>query len=124
LYQAGLDFIRQHPRDWLALVRQKLVSFWWFRPGLGSAYEASWTRYYKLMYAPLLVLFAAGLVMSLRHSRRYGLLYLLFAYHTVTNVAYNVVTRYRWEIEPLFLIFVALSVSAAADRLFSGRRHA
>jgi hypothetical protein len=32
LYRAGLDFIRKQPRMWIALMGQKLVSFWWFRP--------------------------------------------------------------------------------------------
>jgi 4-amino-4-deoxy-L-arabinose transferase-like glycosyltransferase len=115
LYRAGLDFIRQHPRDWITLLGQKLVSFWWFRPGVGSAYEASWTPYYKLMYALLLVVFAAGLAISSKHRRRYSLLYLLFAYYTATNVAFHVLTRFRWEIEPLFLVFAAVCVSVAAE---------
>jgi hypothetical protein len=122
LYRAGLDFIRQHPREWIALVGQKLISFWWFRPRLGVAYEASWTPYYKLMYALLMVVFGAGLAMSFKHRRQYSLLYLLFAYYSVVNVAFQVLTRYRWEIEPLFLVFASLCVSVAAERLYAARR--
>jgi 4-amino-4-deoxy-L-arabinose transferase-like glycosyltransferase len=122
LYRAGLDFIRQHPREWLALTGQKLVSFWWFRPGLGSAYEASWTPYYKLVYASLMVVFVAGLAISFKHRRQYSLLYLLFAYCTVTNVAFQVLTRYRWEIESLFLVFAALCVSVVVERLSPAHR--
>jgi len=69
----------------------------------------------------LMVVFAAGLALSSKYRRQYSLLYLLFAYDTVTIVAFQVLTRYRWEIEPLFLIFAALSVSAAVEAL-SARR--
>jgi 4-amino-4-deoxy-L-arabinose transferase-like glycosyltransferase len=144
LYQAGLDFIRQHPREWITLVGKKLISFWWFRPGLsaasdvswsrypkltywyqpglGPAYESSWTAYYKLMYALLMVVFAAGLAISFKYLRRYSLLYLLFGYYTVTNVAYHTLTRFRWEIEPLFLVFAALCVSVVAEQLSAAHR--
>jgi len=122
LYRAGLDFIREQPREWIALMGQKLVSFWWFRPHLGASYEASWTPYYKLMYEVLMILFVVGLALSLRHWRRYSLLYMLFVYYTVTNVAFHVLTRFRWEIEPLFLIFVALCVVTAVEDLLPGRR--
>jgi hypothetical protein len=122
LYRAGLDFIHEHPRQWVVLVSQKLISFWWFRPRLGSAYEASWTPYYKLTYVLLIALFIPGLAVSLKHRRRYSLLYLLFGYYTVTNVAFQVLTRYRWEIEPLFLVFATLFLSIVAERMYSAWR--
>jgi hypothetical protein len=122
LYQAGLDFIRDQPRAWVALMGRKLVSFWWFRPHLGASYEASWTPYYKLMYAMLMILFVVGLALSLKHWRRYSLLYMLFVYYTITNVTFHVLTRFRWEIEPLFLIFAALCLVTAVEDLWPGRR--
>ncbi len=121
LYQAGFEFIRQKPREWLTLVGQKLISFWWFRPRLGAAYETSWTPYYRVMYALLMVVFIGGLAISLQRRRQFSLLYLLFAFYTVTNVGFQVLTRYRWEIEPLFLVFAALCVQGAAEWLFIGR---
>ncbi len=121
-YQAGLEFIRLQPGEWLALVAQKAAGFLWFRRNIGSAYEASWTPYYKVLYASLLAAFAAGLVMSFKDWRRYSLLYLLFAFYLATNLAFSVQTRYRWEIEPLFLVFAALCVAVAARRLADARR--
>ncbi len=115
LFQAGLSFVREQPRAWVALIGQKFVSFWWFRPHLGVSYEASWTPYYELVYVLLIILFAAGLAISFIHWRRYSLLYLLFAYYTVTNVAFHVLTRFRWEIEPLFLIFAAQCLVTAYE---------
>jgi hypothetical protein len=58
-----------------------------------------------------------GLVVSARDWRRYSLFYMLFIFYTVVFVAYNVESRYRWEIEPFFLIFAALAVTTLASRL-------
>jgi hypothetical protein len=74
------------------------------------------------MYAVLMILFVVGLALSLEHWRCYSLLYLLLFLYTVTNVAFQVLTRFRWEIEPLFLIFVALCLVTAAEDLSAGRR--
>ena len=77
--------------------------------------------YYKPVYIALVILLLVGLVVSARDWRRYSLLYLLFIFYTVVFVAYNVETRYRWEIEPFFLIFAALGMVEAYDRIFAGR---
>jgi hypothetical protein len=122
LYRAGLSYIIQHPRDSLALAARKLAAFWWFRPNLGAAYEESWTRYYRPLYAVLVLLSAVGLVASVRQWRRYSLLYLLFIYYTATHVAFEVLTRYRWEIEPFFFIFASLTLVTALEAYKASRR--
>ena len=119
-FQAGLAFVREQPRAWLTLMAQKAVGFLWFRRNIGALYDASWTIYYKPIYIALVILLLAGLVVSVRDWRRYSLLYLLFIFYTVVHVAYNVQTRYRWEIEPFFLIFAALAMVEAYDRIFAG----
>ena len=122
LQAAGLDYIRQQPGDWLALVGRKLVGSWWFRDNLGAAYEASWTRYYRPIYALLLAMLGIGLIISRPRWRHYSLLYLLFVFYTLSNLAFHVQTRYRWEIEPFFLIFAALATVTLAARTRWGRR--
>jgi len=117
LYQAGLQFIRDDPRRWLELAREKLKGFWWFRTNVGNKYEASWTRWYELVYAPLLLLMIAGLLFSLRRWRSYSLIYLLFAYYTLVYVTFHVQTRFRWEIEPYFLVLAAETVSCVSERI-------
>ena len=121
-FQAGLAFIRQQPKEWLTLMGQKAIGFLWFRRDIGALYDASWTAYYKPFYVILLILTIAGLVVSTRYWRRYSLLYLLFVFYTAIHVAYNVQTRYRWEIEPFFLIFAALCVVEVFDRLSAARK--
>jgi hypothetical protein len=122
-YRAGLDYIRQYPADWSKLEMQKLVSFWWFRPNLGSnpLYRGVWTNPYRVQYALVLVLTVIGLAISARQWRRYALLYAVLALSTVIHLAFNVLTRYRWEIELLMLIFAALAVDAIWQRAASRR---
>jgi hypothetical protein len=122
LYRAGLSFIVQHPGDWLALVASKSAAFWWFRSNLGAAYEESWTRYYRPIYGLLVLLSVAGLVLSARRWRPYSLLYLLFMYYAAINIAFEVLTRYRWEIEPFFFIFASLALVTAFHAYRRSRR--
>jgi hypothetical protein len=127
-YGAGLDYIRQHPADWLRLEKQKLVSLWWFRPNLGAnpLYQARWTVLYMLQYP--LVLFAAvvGVIISMWGApgswRRYALVYAILAFYTLVHLAFNVLTRYRWEIELLLLIFAALALETTWHKLRSKGR--
>jgi hypothetical protein len=122
LYLAGLNYIIHNPKDWMELTGRKLAAFWWFRPNLGAAYDEAWTRYYRPIYVVLVLLSAAGLVISARQWRRYSLLYLLFVYYTAIHIAFEVLTRYRWEIEPFFFIFAALALVTAFEAFQSSRR--
>jgi hypothetical protein len=125
-YRAGFAYIRQHPLDWLKLEWRKLVSFWWFRPNLGAnpLYREHWTSLYKIQYAALLPLALAGVVVSLRNGaagsaggwRGFALLYAIMAYTSLVQVLFEVLTRYRWEIELLMLIFPALALDTVWQR--------
>jgi hypothetical protein len=117
LYHAGLQFVRQNPGRWSALAMEKLKGFLWIRMNVGTKYEASWSRYYTLMYAALLCLAVPGLVLSLRRWRDYLLLYLLIAYYTLTFVAFNVQMRYRWEIELYLVVFAAVTIAFLLERV-------
>jgi hypothetical protein len=120
LYAAGLAFIRENPGDWLRLLLTKVISFWWFRPNLGRSspipggesryYDPTWIAPYQVVYVIILVLFLIGLVYSLKDWRTFALFYLLFGYLTVVYAAFNVITRYRWEIEPFLLTFGMLGL--------------
>jgi 4-amino-4-deoxy-L-arabinose transferase-like glycosyltransferase len=126
-YRAGLDYIRTYPADWLKLEGQKLVSFWWFRPNLGAnpIYREHWKLPYQIQYPLLLLLAVAGVALSARRSetgsreswQRYALLYAVLVFYTAVYVAYNVLTRYRWEIESLLIFFAALTLETAWQRV-------
>ncbi len=114
LYTAGLAFIREHPSDWLRLEGMKFVALWWFRPHIGTYrdfYRPVWVRPYQVVYALLLVLLIGGLGITRHRWRSLSLFYLLFAYVTASFCAFNVITRYRWEFEPLIMLFAAAAVA-------------
>jgi hypothetical protein len=113
--------------DWLKLEWRKLVSFWWFRPNLGAnpLYRAHWTSLYKVGYAALFSLTLVGAVLSLRGAaadsaggwRGFALLYGIMIYTSLVQVLFEVLTRYRWEIELLMLIFAALALDTGWNRV-------
>ncbi len=124
-YRAGLDYIRQNPADWLRLELRKLVSFWWFRPNLGSnpIYRDHWTLLYQIQYPLLLAPAIAGVILSAHQGasspgswRRYALFYAVIVLYTLTHLVFNVLTRYRWEIELLMLFFAAIAVETGWRR--------
>jgi hypothetical protein len=119
LLQAGMAFIQTQPRLWLSLTYQKLVSFWWFRPNIGAVgylYNPEWILPYKLVYIPLLALAVTGIVLSFKQWRMYSLFYACFAYFTCAYVAFNVVSRYRFEIEQFLLFFASLALTQGIGR--------
>ncbi len=112
-YRMAFSFIQENPRRWLSLLGQKLAGLWWFRQNIGRSsgfYEEAWILPYKVLYAAVLALALAGLVLSARHWRRYALLYGMFACLSIAYVGYHVITRFRWEMEPYLLIFTALAL--------------
>lgn len=117
LYQAGFAFMRDNPRAWADLLWVKLKSFVWFRPNLGYRYDATWTQYYKYLYAALLIPAGLGFFLSLSQWRVYSLLYLLLTYYTIFYTIFHVQTRFRWEIEPYLFIFAALPIFYALERV-------
>jgi hypothetical protein len=133
-YRAGLDYIRRFPLDWLELEGRKLVSFWWFRPNLGAnpIYRDHWTALYKFQYPFLLIPAIVGIALSARSDatgptaswRRYSLLYAILLFYTLIHLIYNVLTRYRWEIELLLVIFAAIALDEAWQKLAGRERMA
>ncbi len=119
LFRAGIAFIQTQPRLWLSLTVQKLVSFWWFRPNIGTVrrlYDPEWILPYQMLYMLLLPLAAIGIILSFKQWRTYSLFYICFAYFTGAYVAFNVVTRYRFEIEQFLLFFASLTLIQGIGR--------
>ena len=119
-YQAAFGFISQDPGRWAETTVQKAVGLWWFRPNIGVSsgfYQEAWILPYKILYSFVLLFAVVGLVLSFRNWRRYVLLYGVITYLTVAYVAFNVITRYRWEMKPYLLIFAALALVRAGRRV-------
>jgi 4-amino-4-deoxy-L-arabinose transferase-like glycosyltransferase len=121
-YRVALSFVRENPRSWLGLLGRKLVGLWWFRENVGRSsgfYEEAWILPYKILYALVLTFSVAGFVLSAGHWRRYLLLYGMFAYLSVTYLAFHVITRYRWEMEPYLLILASLAIVQFLEKVGS-----
>ena len=122
-YRAALGYARAEPGEWLALEARKLLSFWWFRPNLGTnpQYHGEWAALYRLVYAAVGLVALAGLVLSLRGGgrrewRRWGLIYAVLAIESLVYLGFHVLTRFRWEIEFILLIFASYFVAWACHR--------
>ena len=112
-YKGAFGYIRQNPGRWAETMLQKAVGLWWFRPNIGLSsgfYQEAWILPYKILYSIVLIFAVVGLAISFRDWRSYVLMYGVIAYLTVAYVAFNVITRYRWEIKPYLLIFTALAL--------------
>jgi len=117
LFRAGLAFIVQQPDAWVALLGRKLRGALWFREQIGLRYQKpTWTLVYQGLYGLLLLLAIPGLALSRPHWRRGVLLYGLIAYYILWQVVFHTLTRYRWEVEPYYLLFAALTVVSLARR--------
>jgi len=124
LFTAALNFMRDHPGEWVRLLLRKIVYFWWFRLNIGSfAFQRPvwWILAYQLQYLVVLLLSCVGLVVSLRRWCAYALIYYLLAYNTGVYMLFFVLTRYRWEIESFLLVFTALGTIALWHQVRSPR---
>ncbi len=120
LYAAGFAFIRGNPGDWFRLLLRKFVSFWWFRPNLGRSspipggqspyYDPRWIAPYQGLYVVVVTLSTVGFAHSLRSWRTFALFYLMFSYLTLVYMLFNVITRYRWEIEQFLVMFAMMGL--------------
>ncbi|MSP11499.1 MAG: hypothetical protein EXR62_00945 [Chloroflexi bacterium] len=130
LWQAGAAWAREHPAEWLALTWRKFASLWGFRPNLGRSsptpgaaspyYAESWILPYQVQYILLLLLALLGMLRMRPWRTAFwdswgGMALLSLAYLTGVYVAYNVITRYRFEIEPWLILYAAQLLLPATE---------
>jgi hypothetical protein len=124
-----LDFIRQRPDLFAALVVRKFLYFWWLPQQAGVTYPPAWLTGYEV-YAGLLYAFAAigaiGIIRAGKPEERALLSTIAtvgLALALLHALAY-VDGRHRWGIEPLVLLITARGVFVAAAWLGGqGRLH-
>ena len=119
---AAIRFMRDDPGAALHLFARKLYYFWWFSPHAGLRYPAGWRTAGMAHYVVIALAAAAGLVAALRSkrpaARRAAGLFLLLAVTTsVTQAAFYVEGRHRWQIELLLLAFTAVWVTFRSFRV-------
>ncbi|MBN2172016.1 MAG: glycosyltransferase family 39 protein [Candidatus Krumholzibacteriota bacterium] len=107
-YGRALSYVREEPGRYLALFFKKVYYFWWCQDVARFGYPGAWSRAYQALYGFLLPFAAAGALFWRRRWRRLFPVYFLLAEYTLLYGAYFVRSRFRWEIEPLLLLFAVV----------------
>ena len=120
--ETALAFIRGHPKEFVALLFRKWVSFWWFPATAGVEYPMLWLRIYRVFYVALLAGALLGGLVAWRGGHRgvrerLVLLAAMLASISVAQSLYYVDVRHRWGVEPLLGIFAAAAVGSLAAGL-------
>lgn len=104
---AALNFVRQHPRQFISRTAKKFYYFWWFSPQSGLRYPSFYLKWYKMYYTFILPVSLIGIIcaLSIKKARPIIILILLlFSSNSLLHSIYYVDGRHRWSIEPLLLI--------------------
>jgi len=135
-WKMGIDFIREHPREFSRMAWWKFARFWRVRSGLnlagaagvegsgGSAMArlASRVDIFTLYWIPVLSLFVLGLFTTAKYYRRLFPLYTVLATHVLLALLFHGSLRARMPIEPIISILAAAALVAVV--MAAGRRAA
>jgi 4-amino-4-deoxy-L-arabinose transferase-like glycosyltransferase len=119
----GLAFIRENPGDWLALEARKFLRFWnagevWNNRSIELSRPFSWVLRLPLITFGVMAPFALlGIGGTARSWRELLPLHAMIAVYLVTALAFFVLSRYRVPVVPLLLIFAAVGVVQAVERV-------
>lgn len=103
----ALNFVRQHPAQFINLTAKKFYYFWWFSPQAGLLYPSSYLKWYKIYYTLILSVSLIGIICALSIKRTRPiiiLILLLFSSNSLLHSLYYLEGRHRWSIEPLLVI--------------------
>jgi 4-amino-4-deoxy-L-arabinose transferase-like glycosyltransferase len=126
--QETLDFVRQHPQQFVGLVVRKFGYFWWMSPQAGLLYPRAFLAVYQVYAAAVLGLAAVGaVVITRRGTGEERTLLSLLAAISLTVAAIHALAyvegRHRWGVEPLLLLLSArgvLAIGSALDQVARG----
>lgn len=121
-YRKGVDYMLSQPLSWLELTVRKTLFFWKgyeipnaqnayvnkeFSPFLASLLGESVIYLPFGLVGPLSIL---GLLICLRRSREYLLLYLFILSYSASVILFFVCSRFRMPIIPILLMFASFSI--------------
>lgn len=124
-FRQGLEWMRDHPGDYLRLQWHKFVLFW-------NHYEFPDNLNYYFMKERVGVLGVApgfgllapfgivGLLLSLRRPRRYAALHLFIAAYMVSVLLFYNFSRFRLPLVPLLLLFAGGYLAWLCHSVFRG----
>ena len=116
----GLDFIRDRPGAWFALMARKaalLINATEMLDTEAQESHAEWSWPLRVgglfgHFGVLAPLACIGLVLAWRHKSRVAVLYFMLAAYAASVLLFFVFARYRLPLVPLLLLFAAEGVSA------------
>jgi len=113
-FNVALDWIKQHPGEWLVLTAKKVYYHWWRRAFSGSGLQITqWMIVYDIVTFVLLVLGFYGLF-KLRDKNLRWLFIALFVYSTAVSALFFVQSRHRGlKVDPYLVTLAAYGVSVA-----------
>jgi hypothetical protein len=120
-YRRALSAIAERPLHYLGFFLQKIYYFWWCRDITRFGYPTRWSVAYQSLYAFFLPFMLAGIWLWRQRWRRLFPAFFLFAEYTVLYGLYFVRSRFRWEVEPLLLVFAVAGGLEILRRLRSER---
>ncbi|MDD5773547.1 MAG: glycosyltransferase family 39 protein [bacterium] len=112
-YKAGLNWIRENPKDFLKLLPKKFYHFWEplnphsAFPKLANNYRSAAIIFYSFIFP----LFVYGIYLSLTFWKKYLILYLTITHSIIGSLIYYGDAQQRLIITPFLSIFAALSIS-------------
>jgi 4-amino-4-deoxy-L-arabinose transferase-like glycosyltransferase len=117
-----VDFVSQHPGDFVGLVVRKFAFFWWLSPQAGLFYPAAWLTAYSWYAAAIFCFAIVGAVAivrrgSLEERHLLGMLGAIALTLAVIHALAYVEGRHRWGVEPLLLLLTARGIFAVAAAL-------
>ncbi|MDP6980926.1 MAG: glycosyltransferase family 39 protein [Myxococcota bacterium] len=127
-FDRGLDWVKAHPGDWLALMARKFLLFVnhyeiWNNRSYEVSSQFSWVLRLPLVsfgfIAPLAVL---GMVLAASRYRELWPLYGVVAVALATGLIFFVLSRYRVPAVPALIIFAAAALVWLYDALRARRR--
>ena len=133
-YQQGFDYLREHPIESANLAIRKLTYFIFFRPSIGSSYQATEIQVglaSKLFIAAWLAILPFGIFGILKtwtQDRGHFLLLSAFVSQGVVAMLFFAGTRFRTPLDPLVILWAALGLPSILHnihvRLFPSIDHA
>lgn len=119
-YRRAFDYIAAEPLHYLGFFFKKIYYFWWCRDIARFGYPSPWSVAYQSLYAFTLPFILAGVFFWRRRWQRLFPAFFLFAEYSVLYGCYFVRSRFRWEIEPLLLVFAVAGWFEISRRLHGG----
>ncbi|MCP4548292.1 MAG: glycosyltransferase family 39 protein [bacterium] len=121
-YQRALSYIQDDPLHYLKLLFKKAYYFWWCRDVSRFGYPTVWSQAYQMIYGLFLPFIILGIWSWRWRWRRLLPAFFLFIEYTCLYSAYFVRSRFRWEIEPILLIFAVVGWFEVARLLRSNKK--